>query len=140
MRREFSAVLWILTVVLMSTPAMADWNPGDPIKMHFAQLPDPTGWDVFNTKNDLVVPPVRTVLGDDWQCTETGEVNEIHIWGSWRGDMPAAVSAIHVQIHADDRTGPFSKPADVPLWSFSTHAEIRVGTTRTPARSSPAIT
>ena len=48
-------------------------------------------------------------------CEHTGEVNEIHIWGSWRGDVPPMVNLIHVQIHADDRTGEFSKPADEPL-------------------------
>jgi hypothetical protein len=45
-------------------------------KMHFPQLPDLEGWDVY-----AVYPKT---LADDWQCSETGEVLDIHFWGSWR--------------------------------------------------------
>ena len=52
------------------------WRPGDRHKMHFPQLPDESGWDVRATR------PV--VLGDDWRCSETGWVKDIHFWGSWQ--------------------------------------------------------
>lgn len=151
MNRRFVVAVSIVTAVLIAPPAVADWIPGDPFKMHNPQLPDPIGWDVFNTYNDLVQPPVVVFLADDWRCTETGEINEIHIWGSWRRDLPTMVSMIHVQIHADDRSGPFSKPAADPLWVFDfspgqfierlyPRRVTRVGTTRTPASSFVTIT
>jgi hypothetical protein len=45
-------------------------------KMHFPQLPDEIGWDVMATNPDT--------LADDWQCSGTGPVTEIHFWGSWK--------------------------------------------------------
>jgi hypothetical protein len=45
-------------------------------KMHFPQLPDLIGWDVFATE--------PFTLGDDWQCSRTGPVTDIHFWGSWK--------------------------------------------------------
>jgi hypothetical protein len=54
------------------TSAETSWDH----KMHFPQLPDPTGWDVK-----------AGCLEDDWECSETGYVTDIHFWGSWHGDM-----------------------------------------------------
>ena len=73
-----------LFVLFASCTALADWNVGDPYKMHFPQLPDPGGWDV--AFSDWVPQ-----LADDWQCTETGPVDDVHIWYSWEGD--SAVSS-----------------------------------------------
>ena len=49
---------------------------GEPVehKMHFPQLPDEDGWDVNAT--DMC-------LADDWECSETGYVTDVHFWGSW---------------------------------------------------------
>ena len=57
-------------------PVLADWDPGDGHKMHFPQLPDEEGWDVNAT--------FPKVLADDWTCSGTGWVEDIHFWGSWR--------------------------------------------------------
>lgn len=85
-----------------AAPGLGDWDPGDGHKMHFPQLPDPDGWDVNAT-----APPV---LADDWLCTGTGPVDDIHFWGSWQGDIVASISGIHVSIH-DNIPGPaFSHP------------------------------
>jgi hypothetical protein len=46
-------------------------------KMHFPQLPDEIGWDVFAS-----APFIS--LADDWQCSQTGPVEDIHFWGSWK--------------------------------------------------------
>ena len=119
MRHGFLVMVWVAIAFLIAPPMAADWDPGDPHKMHQPQLPDLTGWDVFDTHNQIVQPPMIVFLADDWRCSETGEVNEIHIWGSWREDDFGPINAIHIQIHADDRTGPFSKPAPDPLWVFS---------------------
>jgi len=101
------ATLLLAGLALLAMPATADWDPGDPHKMHFPQLPDPQGWDVKAT--------YPKVLADDWLCTETGPVSDIHFWGSWREDREGQISAIRLSIHSND-PGPPSKPVNPPLW------------------------
>jgi hypothetical protein len=67
-------------VALLAAPAIADWNPGDGHKMHFPQLPDEDGWDVNATTNG----DPYVCLADDWMCSQTGPVEDIHFWGSWK--------------------------------------------------------
>jgi hypothetical protein len=105
-------VLFCLIGVL-AAPVAADWNVGDPHKMHFPQLPDPTGWDVNTT---------RDFMYDDWRCSGTGPVSDIHFWGSWKGDNQGQFAGIIVKIFADVPAGPdppyFSHPTwPDPLWS-----------------------
>ncbi len=87
------------------------WEPGDPHKMHFPQLPDEAGWDVMATA------PI--VLADDWLCTETGWVKDIHFWGSWMDDIVGNVQAflisIYTDIPADPPQIPYSRPGD-KIW------------------------
>jgi hypothetical protein len=52
-------------------------------KMHFPQLPDPTGWDVR-----------AYCIEDDWQCSETGYVSDIHFWGSWHADEVGVLTGL----------------------------------------------
>jgi hypothetical protein len=89
-------------------------------KMHHPQLPDLEGWDVF------ALDP--KTLADDWQCSETGWVKDIHFWGSWRdldGDpytddyytqMPWFRLSIHRNIPASADT-PWSRPGE-QIWSW----------------------
>lgn len=86
--------------------AIADWAPGDGYKMHFPQMPDPTGWDV--NFHDWF-------LADDWRCTETGPVNEIHFWISWHHDDFAPLPFINVALYSNNPQGGYSQPLD-PLW------------------------
>jgi len=111
-----------LAAVSLVVPALADWDPVyDPTggtivnhKMHYPQLPDPNGWDVNATW--------PKVLADDWMCSQTGPVSDIHFWGSWRHDQQAPIEGIHVSIHEDipDPDGPtgpaFSQPGNL-LWA-----------------------
>ena len=88
-------------------------------KMHFPQLPDLEGWDVY-----ALFPKT---LADDWQCSATGEVLDIHFWGSWKdtdGDpytddfytpMPWFGLSIHRNIPADADT-PYSRPGEMLWW------------------------
>lgn len=62
-------------VLATGPPALADWVPGDGHKMHFPQMPDENGWDVKATD--------PLCLADDWMCSESGDVTDIHLWGSW---------------------------------------------------------
>lgn len=67
--------LGIILALMPASSALADWDPGDPHKMHFPQLPDPLGWDV-----EIVSAQHETA--DDWQCSQTGPVEDIHFWVS----------------------------------------------------------
>lgn len=104
----------------LAAPAMADWDEGDGHKMHFPQLPDPTGWDVDWTES---------WLGDDWQCSQTGPVADIHLWVSFKEwsetVVPASMSSapVSVQIWSNDPGGAgspysYSTPKDM-LWEYT---------------------
>src|SRR5262245_12758426 len=84
----------LLPIVLASAVASpapvvrADWNQGDPFKMHYPQLPEltSTGLDVLATAQGPGSASPSKILADDWLCTFTGPVSDIHIWGSWLND------------------------------------------------------
>jgi hypothetical protein len=106
--RRLALILTIVGVVCcLGPPVLADWEPGDGHKMHFPQLPDKNGWDVF------VEYP--RVLADDWQCSVSGLVDDVHFWGSWRSDIVGTINDIHLSIHDNDTSGAYSKPGDL-LW------------------------
>jgi hypothetical protein len=86
-----------ICILLTSSPALADWAVGDSFKMHFPQLPDPNGLDVNFERPRM--------LADDWLCTETGPVSDIHFWVSHKGDEITPAPA-----------GGFSTPG-ASLWS-----------------------
>lgn len=100
-----------LCVLFAAGTALADWNVGDPYKMHHPQLPDPFGWDVYAT--------YPKILADDWHCIETGPVEDIHLWGSWREDLEGTITSIYVSIHDNIPAGPggadYSQPGKL-LW------------------------
>ena len=106
-------------MVLAAGTARADWDPGDGHKMHFPQLPDPFGWDVRASLEPGFLPPCPppNVVADDWLCTETGPVDDVHIWGSWRQDNAGQISNIHLSIHDNilATAGGFSMPGAL-LW------------------------
>lgn len=109
--KKFTACLVLLQAV--SFLALADWNPGDPYKMHFPQLPDPLGWDV-DVQN--------YTLADDFQCTESGPISSIHFWVSWMSDIEGSqFQNIHLSIHDDvpdpDGAGPEYSHPGVELWN-----------------------
>jgi hypothetical protein len=89
--------MWVVAGLMTLAAAgtvRADWNPNDPYKMHFPQLPDPNGWDVAFAWQDPGVPgigqPAQRVpnfLADDWRCSETGPVSDVHFWLSMQGDL-----------------------------------------------------
>ncbi len=110
MRLTATTWMFFAAVAFVAAPAAADWKEGDSFKIHFPQLPDPYGWDV-NASFPMVT------LADDFRCTETGPITDIHFWGSWKDDILGQLAKVHLSIHADDRTGPFSKPGEL-LWSW----------------------
>ena len=115
----FVCTLLIATSLSITTTTIADWNPGDGHKMHYPQLPDEDGWDVYATSGLAQYEDV--VLADDWQCSESGAVTEIHFWGSWRNGMEGIITAFQIQIYedipADPPQVPYSRPGTL-LWDF----------------------
>ncbi len=102
------------TIILISLTIFvgvlfADWNEGDDYKMHYPQLPDPYGWDVNCTWPEIIA--------DDWQCTESGEVTDVHIWVSWKGDLDSDIIRVHLSIHDNVPVGQqgWSEPGAL-LW------------------------
>jgi len=92
-------------------------------KMHFPQLPDEDGWDVYATAGLGQYGYPEICLADDWLCTETGPVTDIHFWGSWKGGIEGNILAFVIAIAADipaDPTGgiPYSRPGET-LWEWT---------------------
>jgi hypothetical protein len=69
-------------VLATATGARAHWDPGDPYKMHYPQMPDLNGWDVDISTH---------WVADDWLCTQTGPIRDIHFWASWCDDTEGVV-------------------------------------------------
>ncbi|MHC4517612.1 MAG: LamG domain-containing protein [Planctomycetota bacterium] len=97
-------------------PDICDWVDGNPHKMHWPQLPDlrPTGMDV-----DMY----WTSLADDFRCTESGAITDIHFWASFLDDVwpVKGVDSLRFEVNiysnqpADDLM-PWSRPGTL-LWS-----------------------
>lgn len=100
---------------LVAAPVKADWDESDSYKMHYPQLPDPDGYDVanYNATSGEPMP-----LADDWLCTETGRVTDIHIWGSWKNDSKGEIEFFNVSIWSDDPGTNFSHPDEL-LWQHT---------------------
>lgn len=110
---------WVVAVAFLALAsiARADWDPGDPYKMHYPQLPDltPAGMDVHASYPWMTGEPFGKILADDFQCIESGPISQIHIWGSWlNDDLP------------DDQTGLLPDPKNV-AFKLSIHADVPVG-------------
>jgi hypothetical protein len=118
MTNRISATIAVaaLAIAGLVTPASADWDPGDSYKMHFPQLPDPFGWDVAVV---TPAPPPPAAVADDWLCTETGPVSDIHIWFSMQGDAPPNPGLMAFTIWDDIPAQPgvpYSRPGQL-LWN-----------------------
>ena len=91
----------------------ADWVPEDGHKMHFPQYPNLLGWNV-NATNPMI-------LADDWMCSQSGPVTDVHFWGSWRGGLTGVIVSFNLSIHADipadQNPDGYSKPG-LTLWEM----------------------
>lgn len=112
------ATIFLLTGGFVS-PVLAEWVPTDGHKMHFPQLPNESGWDVNATQ--------PLVLADDWMCSESGPVKDIHFWGSWMHGMEGQIAYFVLSIHEDipdpDGPGPLYSRPGMTLWE----QEIPIG-------------
>jgi hypothetical protein len=86
----------------------------------FVQHPQvPGGLDVNATRNPAGQP---LVLADDFQCTNTGPVTDIHLWGSWLQDRidPNVLFTLSIWSDVPKKTnGTVVVPSHpgIPLWS-----------------------
>ena len=125
-----------MAILAFGATARADWDIGDPAK--WVQLPDltPKGMDVNATRGTdaIGLAPPRIILADDFLCTSTDAITDIHLWGSWKNDLLPQVAApqapnfvadpesvrfrlsIHADIPAQQNPLGFSKPGE-ELWS-----------------------
>jgi len=114
-------LLVVVAVLALALSAAADWDPSQPAK--WVQMPDldVTGIDV-NTSFPYFL------CADDFLCTETGPITDVHIWGSWYQDyLPGGMDPYGVtftlSIHEDIPADPpdfYSRPGDL-LWEMSFH-------------------
>jgi len=120
------ALMVLAAILIAGAPAQADWDPGDPDKMHHPQLPDlDNGMDVLNGPAVNIMMPdlyFQRVLADDWRCSATGAVTGIHIWASYNEDFhpdpPPNLAfnlAVYSNIPAADSPNGYSIPGD-RLW------------------------
>jgi len=109
MKRKIIGILVCMLMIGVTGTAFADWQEGEPFKMHFPQLPDPNGYDVDWGNWELA---------DDWKCIETGNVDDIHFWISWFFDDPMTIQYIDVSIWSNVPVGPggYSIPGEL-LWN-----------------------
>jgi hypothetical protein len=107
------SIVSVLVLLVSSTLVYADWSPGDDYKMHSPQLPNPAGYDVC-----LVHQP----LADDFQCSESGFIRDIHFWVSWRGDKDDFKNVTwNIAINANS----LGKPGRV-LWTLNPPAGAKI--------------
>jgi len=126
MKTARTVALLAAVLAFAATAARADWDPGDPCKMHWPQLPDltPTGLDVLDTwgyygQSTEIEPGSAKFLADDFLCTQRGPITDIHIWGSWLLDQtimqPQFILKIYKDIPASESPTDYSMPGEL-LW------------------------
>lgn len=99
---------------MLTTPTNPPPPPGciDNDGAKYVQLPNFQGLDVWNNG--------PYVLADDFVCTNTGPISDIHLWGSWLGDQPPDTNiGFWIAIYDDvpvNATNNFSHPGNL-LWN-----------------------
>ena len=104
-----ACALWSLAS--LSVPAQTQCVDTNVLK--YLQPPNPTGYDVLNSG--------PWVLADDFICTNSGPISDIHIWGSWLNDNHGTVTNFWLGIYDDvpvNPNNPSSHPGNL-LWSES---------------------
>ncbi|HOP07037.1 MAG TPA: dockerin type I repeat-containing protein [candidate division Zixibacteria bacterium] len=109
------ATIALALMLLTGASLRADWVPEDGHKMHYPQLPNETGWAVNATSPNAIA--------DDWMCSESGYVKDIHLWGAWMGGLETTIDSFTLSIYddipAEESPTGFSMPGNL-LWSKTT--------------------
>jgi len=112
------AVLASVSVIFLyaTMPAVAQVQCVDTNDVKYLQPPNLAGLDVLNSG--------PWVLADDFICTNTGPISDIHIWGSWLNDKHGTITNFWLGIYDDvpanpnNPTNSNSHPGNL-LWSES---------------------
>ena len=118
----------VVVATMLAAPAFADWVPEDGHKMHWPQLPDlDNGMNILASEATSVT--TGKLLADDWQCSGTGPVLDIHIWGSWLHDENPGGLDVDLYIFSDiPGTGTeYSRPGDLMWARHFTPDEVQIG-------------
>jgi len=93
-------------------PCSCQWHEGDDHKMHWPQMPKPGGLDIGFSSS---------MLADDWRCSRTGPVDDLHFWVSWSQNKTVQIPGFWVTIYSDvpdpDGKGPLHSEPGRPLWA-----------------------
>jgi|GEM_PF-1012999 len=107
----------LLICAAAAWPVLGDWFPGDGHKMHHPQLPDPEGWDVCLWGQ---------AIADDFKCSETGHVTDLHFWISWKDDVIGYIPEWLISIHENVINSNGTAWPGKELWRFKAgHITIR---------------
>ena len=113
--------------------------PDGEVEDYRVTFPEPTSYKWYQ-KPDLDVTGIdinasrQFVLADDFRCTVTGPLTEVHLWGSWLNDyLPFQVDPLAMDVtisfHADIPAGtdgiPWSRPGELLwLWTYPAGAYV----------------
>ncbi len=91
-------------LALAPLPARADWPNTNATK--FVQMPDltPNGMDIFFGNSP-------TILADDFICTNTGPISDIHLWISSLQNAPTTGGQFELSIWSDVPASPAGQPS-----------------------------
>jgi len=123
-RNSVAVIVSILVFTLLSgSTGLADWDSTEPAK--WVQWPDltPNGVDVAFGEGD---PDNKDfagsyILADDFPCTSSNHVTDIHVFCSWFDDYQGEIGEIRVSIWSDwpeDAAHLYSTPSN-ELWSIT---------------------
>jgi hypothetical protein len=101
-----------ITTLTNSCPPPPPYPPPPPVETNtvkFVMPPDLNGYDVKACAG--------IALADDFACTNTGPISDIHLWCSWLGDQWATNVPIWLGIYSDVPAGPIPSHPGTLLWS-----------------------
>lgn len=111
-------ILFMISGITMTATTFADWDPPDGHKMHWAQTPDLTDTGM------AVEMQMMTWRADDFECTETGYITDIHIWGSFEKDIlpPGGPGSLifHLSIWENIPAAP-----GIPYYNYSRPGQLK---------------
>jgi len=129
---SWKSVLAAIAALGLALPAMADWDPWEDFK--WLQEPDMMPWSGIDIAvANLTGPPgLAGTVADDFKCTGTGYITDIHLWMSYLNDaivIDPMMLTFQLGIWSDIPAGTgglsYSRPG-VPLWDgFMTPTSVR---------------
>jgi len=112
-------VLVLVASIMIGTVAtvLAHWEPGAP-NTKWVQMPDVDDYPTALCCTYFSgAPPWIGLAADDFLCTETGPITDIHVWGCWEGDDVNEGAVFEISIWSNIAEGPYgySIPGE-PVW------------------------